>query len=327
MIFDLHCDTLLGLHRAKKRGEPLCFQKTPLQVDERKLQTGGYFAQCFAVFVPITEADPYARCNELIDVYEEAVASSTVLQPVLRFSDFAKNNKAGKISSVLTMEDASPIGTSLSRLREFYGRGVRMIGLTWNYPNAVGYPNFQNFILGEKPDLFTPETERGLTEFGRALVEEMNALGIVIDVSHLSDKGFYDVIKKSWKPIMASHSNARGLCRNVRNLTDDMLKKLAENGGVIGMNCAAGFLCEDEERGRKTLSFLLSHMKYIKERIGAEHIALGTDFDGIDPNIELADASYMPLLLAEMERAGFTPEEIEKISYQNALRVFKENMR
>ena len=326
MIFDLHCDTLLGLHRAKKRGEPSCFQKAALQIDEQKLIKGGYFAQCFAAFVPAAETEPYSLLSELIDVYEETVASSAVLQPVLRFSDFEKNNKAGKISSVLTMEDAAPIGNCLPRLREVFHRGVRMIGLTWNYPNAVGYPNYQNFILGKKPDLFTPETELGLTEFGKELVEEMNALGIVIDVSHLSDKGFYDVIEGSKKPIMASHSNARGLCRNVRNLTDDMLKRLAKNGGVIGMNCAKGFLCEDEERGRKTLSWLIAHMKYVKKKIGAEHIGLGSDFDGIDPNIELADASYMPRLLVEMEKAGFTSEEIEKITYQNALRVFKENM-
>lgn len=327
MIFDLHCDTLLGLRRAKMRGEPLRFQQTPLQIDEEKLVKGGYFAQCFAAFVPVSEVEPYAVCKELIDVYDEMHIASDVLQPVRRFFDFAKNTAAGKISSVLTLEDAAPIGNSLSALREFFDRGVRMIGLTWNYPNAVGYPNFKNFTLGVKPDLFTPEIERGLTEFGKALVEEMNALGIVIDVSHLSDKGFYDVIETSTKPIMASHSNARGLCRNVRNLTDDMLKKLAENGGVVGVNCAAGFLCEEEELGRKTIAWLVEHMKYIKSKIGVENIGLGSDFDGIDPNIELADASCLPRLLVEMDRAGFTPEEIEKITYQNALRVFKQNMR
>ncbi len=326
MIFDLHCDTMTEAYRAKKRGKPFCFERSFLQVDEEKLKAGGYVAQCFAAFVPATEKDPYALLNEVIDVYDETVALSTVLAPVRNFSDFSKNGALGKISAVLTMEDAAPIGTSLSRLRKVYERGVRMIGLTWNYPNAVGYPNYKNFTLGKKPDLFTPEAERGLTEFGRELVNEMNKLGIVVDVSHLSDKGFYDVMETSLKPIMASHSNARGVCKNVRNLTDGMLKSLAKNGGVVGLNCAAGFLCVDEEQGKKTVSYLIRHMQYIKERIGTEHIALGSDFDGIDPNIELENASYLPLLLSEMERAGFRSKEIERIAYQNALRVFQENM-
>ena len=326
LIFDLHCDTLLGIYHAKRRGNPFSFQSSSLQIDEEKLKKGGYFAQCFAAFVPVSEENPYALCKELIDTYDAVLSSSKLLSPVLKFSDFAKNKKAGKISSMLTMEDAAPIGTSFENLREFYRRGVRMIGLTWNYPNAVGYPNYKGFTLGQKPDLFTPEIEHGLTEFGIALVEEMNSLGIVIDVSHLSDKGFYDVIQRSKKPIMASHSNARGVCRNVRNLSDDMLKNLAENGGVLGINYANGFLCEEEERGRQTIPFVIEHINYIKRKIGVEHIALGSDFDGIDPNISLADASYLPLLIKELEKAGFTAKEIEGIAYQNALRVFKENM-
>ena len=182
-------------------------------------------------------------------------------------------------------------------------------------------------VRGKMPDMFTPETERGLTEFGKALVEKMNELGVVVDVSHLSDKGFYDALEMSKKPIMASHSNARGVCRNVRNLSDDMLKALAKNGGVVGVNYATGFLCEDEEKGRNTLPYLMRHLLYVKEKIGVEHIAIGSDFDGIDPNISLADASYLPRLVMELEQSGFSIAEIEKITYQNALRVFRENMK
>lgn len=327
MIFDLHCDTLSGIHHAKLRGNSFCFERSTLQVDGEKLKKGGYYAQCFAAFVPVTENDPYRLCREMINTYQEMLSSSNDLSPVLRFDDFLKNKQAGKISAVLTMEDAAPIGVSISRLKEFYECGVRMIGLTWNYPNAVGYPNFKNFTLGQMPDMFTPETERGLTEFGRELVAEMNELGVVVDVSHLSDKGFYDVLAITKKPVMASHSNARGVCRNVRNLSDDMLKALAKNGGVLGVNYATGFLCEEEEKGRNTLPYLMQHLLYLKEKIGVEHIAIGSDFDGIDPNISFADASYLPRLMIELERSGFSASEIEKISYQNALRVFRETMK
>lgn len=331
MIFDLHCDTIWRIWQRQKNGESVALaQDGCLQIDENKLKKGGYFAQCFAMFVPANAEDAYGRFKEMLEVYETQLNGSSLLKPVRRFDDFAKNREAGRISAVLTMEDAAPLGNSIERLRECYGYGVRMIGLTWNYPNAVGYPNIRRFE-GLRPDktepLFEPETEYGLTDFGRELVREMNGLGIVVDVSHLSDKGFYDVMETSKKPIMASHSNARGLCRNVRNVTDDMLKKLADNGGIIGMNYAAGFLNEDEEKGKETISHVVRHMQYVQRKIGVEHIGIGSDFDGIDPNIELQTAAHMPLLVQALERAGFTADEIEKITYRNALRVFKENLK
>lgn len=328
MIFDLHCDTVFKLREERHSGTRSTLASSALQIDEKKLKTGGYFAQCFAMFVPAKEEDPYRVFTEMADLYDAEIELSEALEPVWKFEDFEKNRRNGKISAVLTMEDAAPIGEELENLQTFYDRGVRMIGLTWNYKNAVGYPNIRNFTnTGIKPDLFTPETKKGLTEFGKDLVRKMNGLGIVADVSHLSDKGFYDVIEISEKPIMASHSNARGVCRNVRNLTDDMLKKLADNGGVTGINYAAGFLNEDERLGKRTVACAIEHIRYITKKIGTDHVALGSDFDGIDPEIELADASKTPLLLQALDRAGFTSEEIEKIAYKNALRVFKENMK
>ena len=154
----------------------------------------------------------------------------------------------------------------------------------------------------------------------------MNKLGIIIDVSHLSDKGFYDVISLSEHPIIASHSNARSICGHVRNLTDDMLYKLAENGGITGINYAKQFMHDDEAYGRNTPECALRHIQYIKKKIGVDHIALGSDFDGIDPNIEISDASKTHLIIRALEKGGFSSEEIEKITYKNALRVFKANM-
>lgn len=330
MIFDLHCDTFMKFRHAKARGVEYSLKNAPLQINEEKLVKGGYFAQCFAMFTNKAEDDCYVECNKMIDAYEAEMAKSSVLAKVLTFSDFERNRKAGKISAVLTMEDASPIENSLEKLEEFYRRGVRMVGLTWNYVNDVGYPNIRRKLQAGQAeylsDITVPDTQNGLTEFGKACVKEMNRLGMVVDVSHLSDKGFYDVISLSDKPIMASHSNARGVCKFIRNLTDDMLKKLADNGGITGMNYCAAFVDDDEEKGRQTISGVVSHMQYIKKLIGTEYIGIGSDFDGIGANIEMYDATVLPKLVETMDRAGFTTTEIENITHNNALRVFKANM-
>lgn len=323
MIFDLHCDTLWKIQNTKNES----LQKgSSLQIDEEKLTVGGYFAQCFAMYVPADTPEPKRVLDRLIDRYYAEFEKCQNIRPVYVFNDFLRNQKDGKISAVLTMEDACSLQGNMQNLYAAYERGVKMIALTWNFPNEVGYPNYRNFVRDKKPDMFTPETELGLTDFGFSLVEEMNRLGIVVDVSHLSDKGFYDVLSVTKKPIMASHSNARGVCRNVRNLSDDMLFALADNGGVTGINYAAGFLCEDEQKGRQTIAYAVEHIRYIRDKIGAEHIALGSDFDGIQTDIELSDCSKIPLLIESLERAKFTSDEIEKIAYKNALRVFRDNI-
>ena len=249
-----------------------------------------------------------------------------MLAPVYNYADFEKNAKAGKISALLTMEDGCPIGENLNNLYALYDRGVRMICLLHNLINPIGNPNFGRCFSNGNPDTSTPNTQTGLTEFGQVLVQEMNKLGIVIDVSHLSDKGFYDVVKLSKRPIAASHSNTRSVCGHVRNLTDDMLYKLAQNGGVTGINYANHFLHNDEKLGKNTLDCAIEHIKHVKRKIGVNHIALGSDFDGIDPDIEISDASKTDLLIKKLEKSGFSSEEIEKICYKNALRIFKENM-
>ncbi len=329
MIFDLHCDTIWKIWKTNlNSADAVRLHKSHLQIDEIKLIKGGYLAQCFAMYVPADTPDKTGALDGLFATLDKELSSSKTLSKVERFSDFEKNRKAGKISAVVTMEDACPIGESLENLEKCYQKGVRMVGLTWNFKNQVGYPNYRNFKrVGWKPDLFTPETERGLTGFGKELVLEMNRLGMAVDVSHLSDKGFYDVIETTKKPIVASHSNARAVCRNVRNLTDDMLKALSNNGGIVGMNYAKGFLCEDEEKGKNTLEFVVEHVRYIKNKFGVDCLALGSDFDGIGADIQLADASKMPLLLSAFENAGLTADEIEKIAYKNALRVFRETMK
>ncbi len=320
---DLHCDTIMELMNK----QDLSLKDAPLQINLNHLQTGSCLLQCFAMFVSLRNAEnPFEQAIRMIDrYYLELSANHDVIAPVLQFEDLEKNRKQGLISSLLTLEEGAVTKGSLEFLRTFYRLGVRMICLNWNFENGIGHPNFK-YELGKTPDFKTPNTTLGLTDYGMQMVKEMNRLGIIVDVSHLSDKGFYDCIRLSTKPIVASHSNARSICNHVRNLTDEMIIELSKNGGVMGMNFCADFLDEDNETGKDTISCVLRHMEYIKKLVGVEVLALGSDFDGIDPDIKLKNASFLPQLFQAMRKHGFTEEEIEKIAYKNFLRVLKANL-
>ncbi len=324
MIFDLHCDTIWRIRNLQKEGQDVSLADFPtLQLNQEKMKSAGYLAQCFAMWIHAKNRDPYRLCKEVIEVYEQEIKKCAHIEKAYTYEDIIKNKAAGKISSILTLEDAAPIGTDLSRLDEFYRLGVRMICLTWNYENALAFPNRHHLLPDGKPDDRTPCLDQGLTELGREAVKKMNKLGIAVDVSHLSDKGFYDVLEVTDKPIVASHSNARACAPHIRNLTDDMLYRLADVGGITGMNYATDFLHEKKELGRQTVPQLLRHITYIKEKIGIDHIALGSDFDGISPDLELNSADRLPQLITALSKEGFSDTEIEKITSENALRVFR----
>ena len=197
-----------------------------------------------------------------------------------------------------------------------------MLTLTWNFENGIGFPNYSLMVDGNL-DYHTPETVRGLTDFGLEFIHEMERIGMIIDVSHLSDAGFYQVLNNTTKPFVASHSNARQICGHVRNLTDDMIKQLANRGGVTGMNYFPLFL-EDDKEDKGTIASIVKHIKHIANIGGYECIGLGSDFDGIPLHKELSDASYMPLLADALEKEGFSNSQIEGIFYKNVLRVYKE---
>ena len=326
-MIDLHCDTVWAIEKAKEKGEACSLKRSSFQIDEEKLIKGNYFAQCFAMFVPNNAENRFEKCAAMISLYYEELKKCERLVPAYSYADLIKNRENHKISAILTMEDGCPIGESLENLEKLYARGVRMVGLTWDYPNALGAPNRNKALYGENPDPFTPDTTRGLTELGKAAVKKMNELGVIVDVAHLSDAGFNDVANITQKPFVASHANARALCRHVRNLTDEQLKKLADKGGVVGTTYVKWFLHEREAEGAQTLDCLIPHIKHIQKIVGIEHIAIGSDYDGMKNDIALCDASKAPLLIARLEKEGFSTEEIEKITYKNALRVFKECLR
>ena len=168
---------------------------------------------------------------------------------------------------------------------------------------------------------------RGLTSFGKEAIEVMNEWGILIDVSHLSDGGFEDVMKISKKPFVASHSNCRALSPHPRNLTDDMIRKLAEKGGVAGVNFAPEFLDSDIKTKKSTIQNLTAHIKHFIEIGGVECVGLGTDFDGITGEFEIGEPEKMELLFEQLHREGISETVIEKIAYKNVLRVIKDSMK
>lgn len=326
-VADMHCDTIAEIFYGLKEGKNLGLAKNDLQLDLEKMVKGDYLVQNFAMFVSLKNyPDPLEHCQKLIDVfYRELDKNRDKIALALNYNDIISNRDSGRMSALLTIEEGGVTRCDLSHLRNFYRLGVRMLTLTWNYENGIGYPNFK-LIEGEKPDFHSPNTKDGLTEFGFAFIEEMERLGMIIDVSHLSDAGFYDVLKHTKKPFVASHSNARGVCGHVRNLSDDMIRNLSERGGVMGMNYCPSFLAdaEREEDAVGTISAIVDHIKYITAVGGYECIGLGSDYDGIPAHRDLPDASCLPGLAEALEKEGFKNHEIEAIFYKNVLRVYKD---
>ena len=324
---DMHCDTISALLRKKQYGNPYSLAKNDLHVDLEKMRAGDYLLQNFAMFIYTGSGrDPFEECMEMIDLYEELMGQEKdKIAPVFTYADIEKNEKAGKLSSMLTLEEGAVIKGDLDNLHRLYDRGARMMTLTWNYANEIGYPNCLN-EKGEENAWGVPNTTNGLTPFGIDCVREMQRIGMIVDISHLSDAGFYDMLKYTDKPFVASHSNARTIGGHSRNMTDDMIKKMAERGGVLGMNYCAGFLSmeQDYDKAQGTVQMIVDHLRHIKNIAGCECMGLGSDFDGIPTHAELPDASYLPRLSEALEKAGFTYSEIEKIFSGNVLRVYKD---
>lgn len=316
-ILDLHCDTIMALYQKKDKE----LKENDLQIDLNKLKKGNYLAQVFAMFVYLHANDnPFKVCDEMIDLfYSEIEKNSNEIGIALNYSQLLENKEKGLTNAILSIEEGGVIDGILSNVDYFYDRGVRMICLNWNFYNAIGYPNF---TMGPNPDFTKPNITNGLTSFGIDVVKRMEKLGMIIDVSHLSDKGFWDVYNNTTKPFIASHSNARSICNHVRNLSDDMIKALASRGGVMGLNFCTNFINSEAEV--TYVSDIVKHALHIIKVGGIDVLAIGTDFDGIGRTTEIDNASEMYKLVEALKEAGLSDEDINKITHLNFLRVFKE---
>lgn len=310
MYIDLHCDTLWKLIEDTEQSNLL---HNSFSVDIEKLKKGDSLLQMFACFVPGAQIeDAYSYGMEMIGLMEkQETLYGEFFGIVTSYEEAAENYKQGKCSGMLTIEDGGMLENQLERLEELYKKRIRLMTLLWNDENCIGYPNSQNQDIMKK----------GLKPFGFQVIEKMNEMGMIVDVSHLSDGGFWDVIDHSKKPPAASHSNVRSLCPHPRNLTDEMIKALGNAGGIAGINFYHHFL---DDSARDLLERMADHIAYIRNIGGIDMIALGSDFDGFDGPLEIGSSEEMEKLWHVLGKRGFSEREIEKIQYKNAAQYLKE---
>lgn len=305
-IIDMHCDTITVLQKKGSQGECITLEKNHLHVDLEKLVKGNYMLQNFAIFTHLKKCkDINQHLTDCIQLFKkEMKCNDSIIKQIFCYNDILENVNFGVISSMLTLEEGDVIN-DISDLELLYDMGVRMIAPVWNFENRIATPAVVNH-------------QSGITEFGKLYILKMVELGVIIDVSHLNDQGIEDILSMVDVPIVASHSNARTVTNVPRNLSDKLIRKISNNGGVIGINFYGLFL------GDSTIENVVKHVRYISKVGGIDVVAIGSDFDGIDGVLELQDASYMPLLINALLESGFTLEEVEKICYKNVLRVYRE---
>ena len=314
IVIDGHMDTLSLIHRQSSYGKEtkrsLIQGTKDTHVDLARLASGGVTAGIMATYVHPQFVTHFAKEHvlEMIGYTHNQVSiHGDRLMLIRKASDITKAKKSGKVGIILGMEGGEAIGNSFDTLRSFYELGVRNIGLTWNHRNQIG------------AGLWEPG---GLSLFGKELIREMNRIGILVDVSHLNIEGFWDVMKESSRPVVASHSNARSVTDHPRNLNDDQIRALAENGGLMGVNFCGTFLNRNEADA--ALKDVLDHIDHIAAFVGIDCIALGSDFDGITTKPrELKSVKEMPLVTKGLIRRGYTVSDIGKILGGNFLRVLR----
>lgn len=331
-IVDMHCDTISIIWESRKnnisqkKNSIHQLSQNNLHMDIQKMKRASYLIQNFAMYIDLKrEIDPFAYVLELIEVFQDEMEKNkNDISVIKTYDEILENEKQGRMSALMTIEEGGCCKGEIKNLETLYQLGARMMTLTWNYPNELGNPNI--FTEGQsvaQNGFCMFDNSKGLTEKGFVFIERMEELGMIIDVSHLSDAGFWDIAKNTKKPFVASHSNARALCGHCRNLTDDMIKAIADRGGVIGLNYYGCFLNETND-SHSSVARMAEHARHMINVGGCECLGLGSDFDGIDGELEIQDCSQMYKLVDELERQHFTSAEIENIFYRNVMRVYKE---
>lgn len=308
-LIDMHCDTLT-VCADKKSDLAVC----GLQTNLKKLRESGYIAQCFAVFTEGGNAA--ADFERYLAFYKKTLSGhGDIAAPVFSSADITRCERDKKLGCILTVENLSFTGGDLGKLDLLKAEGVKMASLIWNNENVFARPNliFENGLPS-----FEKRESRGLTRLGKEAAERLDELKIIIDVSHLSDGGADELLTGRKIPLVASHSNSSSVCGVSRNLTDGLIKKIADCGGLIGLNFCADFL------GGEAFKSVLLHLKRIINVGGTDVIALGSDFDGIPEVENLEDCTRVPALFKYLSLNGIDDNTLEKLAYKNFLRVFSE---
>jgi len=353
-IFDGHNDTLIKLNSIGQTNNNAFFDGTSeSQLDLPKAKQGGMAGGLFGIFTPTPKAahkknkNPYygvtiskngmkdkpkiALDHTYASEYTSAVIdfahdlekrSGGEVKIVRDYNDLEHTIKSEVLAIVLHFEGAAAIKEDLSDLETYYDNGLRSLGLVWSRPNA-----FCHGVPFQYPH--SPDTGPGLTQAGKKLVTACNKLGVVIDLAHINEKGFFDVAGLSSHPLVVSHSGAHALCPSTRNLTDQQIDAVGASGGTIGI-VFAPFIIDYKTNEDGTLDNSISitrivdHVDYIVSRIGIDHVSFGSDFDGAAMPPELPNASHLQKLIEALRKSGYNDAAIEKIAHKNWLRVIKE---
>jgi membrane dipeptidase len=359
-IFDGHNDTILDLLGT---GRSFYQRSEHGHIDRVRAAEGGLVGGFFAVFVPDVDSSTpegqavierlghgldgvpvrgedgptlafaqqfaLAAVGQLLRIeagegaeiaFDESVGFNLPQQPlnfVQSAAELAENIETGEFSAILHFEGAEMIDERLYALETFYAAGLRSLGPVWSRSNIFGHG---------VPFAFpsTGDTGPGLTDLGKQLVEACNGLGIMVDVSHLNEKGFWDVASITEAPIVATHSNVHAICQSSRNLNDRQLDAIRDSDGLVGLNFHCAFLRPDGARDTNTpLEVMADHLDYLVDRIGIERVALGSDFDGALMPRDLSDCSKLPNLIAVLRQRGYDDEALTRIGYENWLRVLE----
>lgn len=332
-LIDMHCDTVGKVLDNEYRIQNPEVYDTEIyngEADNTDLRNGSYAvtipamqkagttAQFFACFTNYGAAQNryelcYHRALEMMDCLDMQIRRyPEELAHAYSYDEILENEKNGKISAVLTVEEGGILNGRIERLEEIYNRGVRVMTPMWNYENCLGYPNSRD----------TDVMCRGLKPFGREVVNRMTELGMIVDVSHASDGTFRDMVELSEGAVIASHSNCRALCNHPRNLTDDMIRELAGAGGVAGLNLYGQFLSGADESRVEAMTEHILHMIRVG---GSEFPAIGTDLDGFDGmNYEdIRSAGDMEKLWLALKHKGLAESQLDKIWSENVLQVIR----
>lgn len=348
-VFDGHNDVILRLVRAQNGGPDYNFfsENASGHIDLPRARRGGLAGGIFAIFTPTPQDSPeraegwgrtvtekgyrqllhsaidpdYARTftHSAIDLlYQLAADSGGAIELVTSTREIENCIASGRrLAVVLHFEGAEAIRPDLSDLEAYYQRGLRSLGIVWSRPNAFasGVP----FVFPE-----TPDTGPGLTPAGRALVRECNRLGILLDLAHINEKGFWDVAELSNAPLVVTHTGVHAICPSTRNLTDRQIDAVGQSGGMVGVIFEPMNLREDGRPVDDTpLSQWVKHVEYIASRIGIDHVGVGSDFDGANVPAAIGSAAGLQSMVQALEQHGYAPEAVEKIAYRNWLRMLK----
>ncbi len=340
-VFDGHNDTIQHIREGNRS---FFRQNAKGHLDLPRASAGGMIGGCFAIWCPDPEDDAaeiaradfspsekkkfpsppldfswaYNHAVDQLDRLYRIVGDSDGEVAIVRTANDIRYNMGSNIFSIeIHLEGADAIDDDLDTLEWLYMAGLRSLGIVWSRPN-----NFGTGVPIKRTG--SPDIGPGLTDLGKQLVRTCNQMGIMVDVSHLNEAGFWDVARATDRPIVATHSNANALAPAVRNLTDKQLDAIGESNGLVGINYHCGFLRKDGYSSPvdTSLSLIADHLVYIADRNGIDGVALGSDFDGAAMPGDLQNAAGLPRLMDELRNRGFDDDSLRKIGYENWLRGF-----